>query len=154
MIAPFVKHSFSGKILLPWTSVQYFPDSEVFVHMGNDLKYLYQKDQLKQIECQNKKEPGLEEDKKTSRYPATIITFRVPLRPQSNQKTRVKQWRKDPFPEATDLMERPSSGNSFWMCEGGTQCAIRERHHAHYNKSLVHYHDPRRVSIHYLGLKV
>jgi len=64
MIAPSVKRSFSGKIPLPWTIVQGFPDSEVFVHLGNDVKYPHQKDRSEQIECQYKKEPGLGEDKK------------------------------------------------------------------------------------------
>jgi hypothetical protein len=62
MIAPFVKRSFSGKIPLPWTIVQDFSDSEVFVHPGNE--YPHQKDHSEQIECQDKKEPGLREDEK------------------------------------------------------------------------------------------
>jgi hypothetical protein len=80
MIAPFVKRLFSGKISLPWTIVQGFPDSEVFVHPVNE--YPHQKDQSEQIGCQDKKELALRADKKgPCRYPAVIVTFRVSHRP-------------------------------------------------------------------------
>jgi hypothetical protein len=137
MIAPFVKRSFGGKIPLPWTIVQGFPDSEVFIHPGKDVKYPHQKDHPEQIECQDKQRAGvLGEDKNP--LPLSRGGHRVPGVSPAVIKSEGpdEEPRKNPFPKTEvrfphfqvswSWREGPSPGNVFRMCERSTQCAIQE----------------------------